>query len=125
MKKKDVSLAIAGAGVGAALGYVVFQHFLSRGLILFVAPGALLGVGRALFSRIPSNLLGLICAAAGLGLSLPGSPIPYTSTAWKRSTWEIGSRSLLAADSRFGSEGAADQEDMRHPKRKNNPPTQA
>ena len=69
MTTKDVSLAIAGAGVGAALGYFVFQHFLSRGLILLVAPGALLGIGRALFSRTRSNVLGLICAAVGLGLS--------------------------------------------------------
>ncbi len=69
MTAKEVSLAIAGAGVGAALGYFVFQHFLSRGLVLLVVPGALLGVGRALFSRTPSNFLGLICAAASLGLS--------------------------------------------------------
>jgi hypothetical protein len=69
MTTKDGSLALVGAGVGAVLGYFVFQHFLSRGHILLVAPGALLGVGRALFSRTPSNLLGLICAVAGLGLS--------------------------------------------------------
>ena len=69
-RAKGLTLAVAGAGVGAVLGYVVFQQFLNRGIVLFVAPGALVGVGRALFSREKSNLLGVVCATAGLGLSI-------------------------------------------------------
>lgn len=61
---------LAGALVGAIAGYVLFRLLLRSGLYGIMVPGALLGFGAALAARGKSQVLGIICAVAAIGLAI-------------------------------------------------------
>lgn len=61
---------IGGGAVGGALGYLAFKWMISQGLYSMVLPGALLGLGCGALTGRRSIGMGLLCAAAAVGLSL-------------------------------------------------------
>ena len=61
---------IAGATIGAALGYAAFFFLAGHGLYALVLPGVLVGFGCGRFSGVQSNALGIGCGIAALVLGL-------------------------------------------------------
>jgi hypothetical protein len=61
---------LAGAAVGAAVGYFLFGLMWRQGFYALALPPALLGLGCSFASRISSNLLGAVCAVAGVALAV-------------------------------------------------------
>src|SRR5215475_12478134 len=61
---------MAGAAVGGAIGYVVTTWLASRGLYALVVPGGLLGAGCGFAAGGRSQARGIVCAIAGLVLSV-------------------------------------------------------
>jgi hypothetical protein len=61
---------IIGGILGGVVGFFVFQWLARRGLYGMMIPGAGIGLGAGLAARGKSVLLGVICAAAAVGLSL-------------------------------------------------------
>lgn len=59
---------LAGAVVGAALGYGLYFGLLRYGIVALPLPGASIGVLRDLATRHRSWVLGGICAALALGV---------------------------------------------------------
>src|SRR6516165_3133760 len=62
-------LGLAGAIVGAVIGFYTFGWLLEHGFLGLMVPGALLGLGCSLLARHPSIPRGALCAVAALGLS--------------------------------------------------------
>ena len=67
---RNLLVAVAGAVVGAALGYSAFFWIARQGFYAMVAPGALLGMGAGLLVRDKSISRALICTVAALALGL-------------------------------------------------------
>ena len=63
-------LGLLGAVVGGTVGYFAFGWALREGFYALALPGALLGLGAGMASRVHSNLLGAICGVAALVLSV-------------------------------------------------------
>jgi hypothetical protein len=63
-------LGLVGAVVGGAAGYLAFDFIFDRGVILWPLPGVLVGLGRALFSRQTSWVLGILCFVIALAVTL-------------------------------------------------------
>src|SRR5208337_1787864 len=59
-------LSLVGAGVGAVLGYLVFDWLLGQGFYAAAIPGMALGLGAGLPARNVSVLRGSICGVAAL-----------------------------------------------------------
>lgn len=74
MRDRELVTAIvrgmAGAIAGGALAYFLFEWLLRHGLYAIALPGALVGISCAMLSRRKSNLLGALCALAGLALAI-------------------------------------------------------
>lgn len=66
----DALRGVAGAGVGATLGYYTFQWILGHGFYGMMIPGAFLGLGCGLAARRSSTVRGVACAIAALALGL-------------------------------------------------------
>ena len=63
-------LEAIGMVVGGAVGYWAFFWFARNGFYALMLPGGLLGLGCSLFSANRSNVRGIICAVAGLALTV-------------------------------------------------------
>lgn len=63
-------LGLVGAVLGGGAGYLAFDFMIDRGYILWPLPGILVGLGRVLFSRQTSWVLGLICFVLALAITL-------------------------------------------------------
>src|SRR5687768_8560345 len=61
---------VAGAAVGGAIGYFVFRWLSGQGFYGIMIPGALLGMGAGLAARTRSLVLGLICTALAIALTV-------------------------------------------------------
>ena len=61
---------IAGAIAGGVAAYFAFAILLRQGFYGLALTGALVGLGCGLLSRIVSNVLGAVCAVAGVVLAL-------------------------------------------------------
>jgi hypothetical protein len=66
----DAILVVIGAAVGGAVGYAAFVWMYNYGFYAAILPGALLGLGGALFARERSVLRGALLGLAGLALGL-------------------------------------------------------
>jgi hypothetical protein len=63
-------LGLIGAVAGGVLGYYTFQWIYHHGFYGMMIPGALLGLGCGLLAQHPSQVRGVICGLAALGLGL-------------------------------------------------------
>lgn len=61
---------IVGGFIGGAVGYFLFQWLLDQGYYALAIPGAFVGIGCAILSRVQSTLLGALCAVAGIALAV-------------------------------------------------------
>ncbi len=61
---------LVGGIVGGLAGYLVFRLLSSRGMFGYAIPGALVGLGAGLAAGGRSQSLGILCAIAGLGLTI-------------------------------------------------------
>ena len=59
-------LSLAGAAIGAVVGYVLFRWALSQGFYAMVVPGACLGLGAHLASPTRSTARGVVLGIAAL-----------------------------------------------------------
>ena len=63
-------LGLLGAAAGGAIGYFGFWLLYSQGLYAMVLPGAMVGLGCGAASGGKSNVLGAVCAALAVAVSL-------------------------------------------------------
>jgi hypothetical protein len=63
-------LSVVGAIAGGALGYYTFGWIYHHGFYGMMIPGALVGLGCGLLAPNRSQLRGILCAVAGLAVSL-------------------------------------------------------
>jgi len=63
-------LGLIGAVAGAVLGYYTIQWLRHYNLYGMMIPGALLGLGCGLLAQHPSQVRGVICGLAAIGLGL-------------------------------------------------------
>jgi hypothetical protein len=80
--KRDATIifrGIAGALIGAVVGWFAFGWLVSQGLYALALPGALLGLGCGLISRGVSTVNAVLCAilAGALGLVLEWWHLPF------------------------------------------------
>jgi hypothetical protein len=61
---------LAGGIAGGVAGYFLFWLVLRHGYYALALPAALLGLACGFASRMSSNLLGAVCAVAGIGLAV-------------------------------------------------------
>jgi hypothetical protein len=61
---------LGGAIVGGIAGYFLFWALFRGGMVGYMIPGALLGLGAGWAARGKSQLLGVICAVLAIGLTL-------------------------------------------------------
>jgi len=66
---KETIVTLAGAAIGAALGYFAFAWLLRHGWYGMILPGGLLGMGAA-FGKPRSLWLAVACGFAALALGL-------------------------------------------------------
>lgn len=67
---RNFVFGILGAIAGGVIGYILFSVLVRQGLYAIAMPGALVGLGCGLASRIKSRVLGIVCALASLGLGI-------------------------------------------------------
>lgn len=67
---QTIALGLLGAAVGGCLGYFAFTWIASQGFYALMLPPGLLGIGAGLASPRRSRPLAIICAVAGLVLTL-------------------------------------------------------
>ena len=70
LRLSHVIRGMAGALLGALVGYGIFRFFLRYGFYAPIAPAALLGIGCGLASGRASWLLAVGCGLAGLWVSI-------------------------------------------------------
>lgn len=70
---------LAGALLGAVVGYLVFGWLVQSGFYALALPGATIGLGAGLLARGRSFALGVICLllAAAIGLFLEWKHFPF------------------------------------------------
>lgn len=69
--ERPLWLAIVGAVIGAASGYVAFELILKYGsLYALVLPGTFIGLARGFASKKVSILLGIACGVVALAMSI-------------------------------------------------------
>lgn len=61
---------MGGAIAGGIAGYFLFWILFKNGMVGYMIPGALLGLGAGLAARGQSIILGVICAVLAIGLTL-------------------------------------------------------
>lgn len=61
---------IAGALIGAVVGYFAFSFVVGHGLYAMILPGACVGLACGYLSRVESKTLGIIAAIVGLAVSV-------------------------------------------------------
>ena len=61
---------LGGAIVGGIAGYLLFWLLARGGMLGYMIPGALLGVGAGWAARGKSQVLGVLCAVLAIGLTL-------------------------------------------------------
>lgn len=66
----NYGLGLIGASMGALAGYFLFKLLLGQNLYALALPGALIGIGCGVLSRIHSRTLGVVCAIAALALGI-------------------------------------------------------
>ncbi len=78
-RKANLPLGIAGAGIGAIIGFMLFFVMTKQGLYALALPGAAVGLTCGWLSGGRSTLLGLICCviAAALGLVIEWKFRPF------------------------------------------------
>jgi len=69
MNRKSDFLVLLGAGVGGALGFLLFSWLAGRGLYGLALPGGLLGLGAGIF-RSRSKVIPIVCGLLALTLGL-------------------------------------------------------
>lgn len=63
-------LGLIGAAIGGVLGFYTFQWLEDHGFYGLAIPGSFLGLGCGLLAQHRSQLRGVLCGIAALGLSL-------------------------------------------------------
>ena len=64
------TLAVIAAALGGSLGYFIFFWMTRQGFYTLIIPPALLGLAGGLVIQRRSQLFGVVCGVAGLGLAL-------------------------------------------------------
>lgn len=64
------ALGAVGAAIGGIIGLFLFGWLVRQQFYALILPGAMLGVGCGMASRIRSRGLGLACAVAAIGLGI-------------------------------------------------------
>jgi len=62
-------LALLGAAIGGALGYLIFFFFSGNGFYGLIIPGGLLGIGAAVF-KSRSLVIAIVCGLSAVALGL-------------------------------------------------------